>query len=100
MAVDRFPIEASHILMFARAVGDDNQIYYDADYAAGTECGTAQDTAGRPNTTCAMRGLVTPADGPYNTVSAPVRSIAASGSIDRNSLHGTAWLFSSMSEKI
>ena len=40
MAVDRFPIEASHILMFARAVGDDNQIYYDADYAAGTEPGS------------------------------------------------------------
>jgi acyl dehydratase len=26
--------------MFARAVGDDNQIYYDADYAAGTEPGS------------------------------------------------------------
>ncbi len=40
MAVDRFPIEASHIMMFARAVGDDNQIYYDADYAAGSEPGS------------------------------------------------------------
>ncbi len=27
MAVDRFPIEASHILMFARSVGDPNPIY-------------------------------------------------------------------------
>ena len=40
MAVDKFPIEASHILMFARSIGDDNQIYYDADYAAGTEPGS------------------------------------------------------------
>ena len=40
MAVDKFPVEASHILMFARSVGDDNQIYYDADYAAGTEPGS------------------------------------------------------------
>lgn len=39
MAVDRFPIEASHIMMFARSIGDDNQIYYDADYAKGTEPG-------------------------------------------------------------
>ena len=39
MAVDKFPVEASHIMMFARSVGDDNQIYYDADYAAGTEPG-------------------------------------------------------------
>jgi acyl dehydratase len=33
MAVDKFPIEAGHIMMFARSVGDDNQVYYDADYA-------------------------------------------------------------------
>lgn len=39
MAVDKFPVEASHIMMFARSVGDDNQIYHDADYAAGTEPG-------------------------------------------------------------
>lgn len=39
MAIDRFPVEASHILMFARAVGDPNPIYADADYAAGTEVG-------------------------------------------------------------
>lgn len=39
MAVKKFPIEASHIMMFARAVGDDNEIYYDADYAKGTEPG-------------------------------------------------------------
>lgn len=39
MAVDRFPIEASHVMMFARSVGDANEIYYDADYAAGTEVG-------------------------------------------------------------
>ncbi len=39
MAVDRFPVEASHILMFARAIGETNPVYADADYAAGTEVG-------------------------------------------------------------
>jgi hypothetical protein len=39
VAVDRFPVEAGHILMFARAVGDPNPVYADADYAAGTEAG-------------------------------------------------------------
>jgi acyl dehydratase len=39
MAVKRFPIEASHILMFARAVNDPNPIYSDAEYAKGTEVG-------------------------------------------------------------
>ena len=39
MAVDKFPIEYSHIMMFARSVGDANNIYYDQDYAAGTEPG-------------------------------------------------------------
>ena len=27
MAVDRFPVEAGHILMFARSVGDENPVY-------------------------------------------------------------------------
>lgn len=40
MAVKKFPVEASHILMFARSIGDDNQIYYDADFARKTEPGT------------------------------------------------------------
>ena len=39
MAVDRFPIEAGHILMFARSIGDPNPIYADGDYASGTEVG-------------------------------------------------------------
>ena len=39
MAVERFPVEASHIMMFARSIADDNQIYYDQAYAAGTEPG-------------------------------------------------------------
>jgi hypothetical protein len=33
-------VEASHILMFARSVGDANPIYADADYASGTEVGS------------------------------------------------------------
>jgi acyl dehydratase len=39
MPAEKFPIEAGHIMLFARAVGDDNQIYYDTDYAKGTEPG-------------------------------------------------------------
>jgi len=39
VAVDRFPVEAGHIMMFARAVGDPNPVYADADYAAGSEAG-------------------------------------------------------------
>jgi len=33
----KFPVEAGHIMTFARAVGDPNRIYSDADYAADTE---------------------------------------------------------------
>ena len=40
MAVEKFTVEASHIMMFARAVGDDNPIYYDAAHAKATEPGT------------------------------------------------------------
>jgi len=39
MAVRKFPIEAGHIMMFARAIGDANPIYYDEDYAKNTETG-------------------------------------------------------------
>lgn len=39
MAIERFPIEASHVLMFARAIGDPNPVYADADYAAASEVG-------------------------------------------------------------
>jgi len=31
MAVDRFPVEASHIMMFARAIGDPNPAFSDAE---------------------------------------------------------------------
>jgi acyl dehydratase len=34
-----FPIEASHILMFARSIGDDNLVYHDAEQAKGSEVG-------------------------------------------------------------
>lgn len=37
MPVEKFPVEAGHIMMFARAVGDDNRIYYDENYAAESE---------------------------------------------------------------
>jgi hypothetical protein len=39
MAVERFPVEATHILMFARAVGDPNPVYADPDQASRTEAG-------------------------------------------------------------
>ncbi|MDA0979162.1 MAG: MaoC family dehydratase N-terminal domain-containing protein [Proteobacteria bacterium] len=39
MAVDKFPIEAGHIMMFARSIGDANPIYYDEEYAGKTEPG-------------------------------------------------------------
>lgn len=39
MTVERFPVEAGHILMFARSIGDPNEVYADADYAAATEVG-------------------------------------------------------------
>ena len=39
MAAKRFPVEASHILMFARSVGDDNPVYADEDAAKKTEAG-------------------------------------------------------------
>ena len=39
MAVKKFPIEASHILMFARAINDPNPVYADADHARKTEVG-------------------------------------------------------------
>jgi acyl dehydratase len=34
-----FPIEASHIMMFARAIGDENPVYHDAETAKDTEVG-------------------------------------------------------------
>jgi len=39
MAIEQFPVEASHILMFARSIGDPNPIYADRSYAEGTEVG-------------------------------------------------------------
>ena len=39
MAVDKFAVEASHIMMFARAIGDPNEIYSDEDYAAEHRAG-------------------------------------------------------------
>lgn len=40
MAIDKFPVEASHIMMFARSVADGNRIYHDEEYAKGTEVGS------------------------------------------------------------
>jgi acyl dehydratase len=37
--VQRFPVEAGHVLTFARAIGDDNPVYRDAEHAAASEVG-------------------------------------------------------------
>lgn len=39
MTAERFPVEAGHIMMFARAIRDPNPIYSDAGYAATSEVG-------------------------------------------------------------
>ncbi len=39
MAKIAFPIEATHILMFARSIGDENPVYHDAEQAKATEVG-------------------------------------------------------------
>jgi hypothetical protein len=39
MAVERFPIEAGHVLMFARSIGDPNPVYADPDSPAAAEAG-------------------------------------------------------------
>ena len=39
MAVDKFPVESGHVMMFARSIGDTNEIYYDEDYARSTNQG-------------------------------------------------------------
>ena len=39
MPIEKFPVEASHIMMFARSVADENPIYHDEEYAATTEPG-------------------------------------------------------------
>ena len=39
MAKITFPIEATHILMFARAIGDQNPVYHDAEKAKDTDAG-------------------------------------------------------------
>lgn len=39
MATITFPIEATHIMMFARSIGDENPVYHDAEKAKGSEVG-------------------------------------------------------------
>ncbi len=40
MSIKKFPIEAGHIMQFARAIGDSNPIYSDSEYAEHTEVGS------------------------------------------------------------
>jgi hypothetical protein len=39
MAVEDFPVEAGHIELFARAIGDTNPIYHNSEQAATTDVG-------------------------------------------------------------
>jgi acyl dehydratase len=39
MSVERFPVEAGQIMLFARAVGDPNPVYHDERHAASYEVG-------------------------------------------------------------
>jgi hypothetical protein len=39
MTLERFPIEAGHVMLFARSIGDPNPIYYDEEYAGASEVG-------------------------------------------------------------
>ena len=39
MAVQRFPVEAGHILMFARSIADPNPVYADEEKAKASEVG-------------------------------------------------------------
>jgi acyl dehydratase len=39
MAIERFPIEAGHVMMFARAIGDPNPVYADEEVAGRSEVG-------------------------------------------------------------
>lgn len=39
MSVERFPVEAGHIMLFARSVGDPNPVYHDEEQARKSEVG-------------------------------------------------------------
>ena len=39
MTIEHFPIEAGHVMMFARSIGDPNPIYHDHAHAAASEVG-------------------------------------------------------------
>ena len=39
MTAERFPVEAGHIMMFARSVGDENPAYHDPDSPEAREAG-------------------------------------------------------------
>ena len=39
MTIERFPVEATHVLMFARAIGDPNPAYSDPDSAEARAAG-------------------------------------------------------------
>ena len=39
MSIERFPVEAGHIMLFARSVGDPNPVYHDEEQARKSEVG-------------------------------------------------------------
>src|SRR5262245_58138513 len=40
MAIEKFPVETGHIMMFARAGGGESKIHYDEEYAKSREVGS------------------------------------------------------------
>ena len=86
MGTITFPVEASHIMMFARAVGDTNPVYHDAQAAKKTEAGgiIAPPPSARrwrsstPTTTCA-RNRASPGSAPAKPPPAWTRQPSAGG---------------------
>ena len=56
--VDRFAVEAGHVMLFARAIGDPNPIYRDAAYARQSPFGGV--VAPPPFTEAALRRTARP----------------------------------------
>ena len=91
MAVERFPVEAGHILMFARSIGDPNPIYADEEYTAGTEVGgiVAPPTFAQAERAVRPRLHPAPEDRPAVVRIRPGGDRAAAGAVERRRFGGS-----------
>lgn len=91
MAVERFPVEAGHIMLFARSIGDENPIYRDPEYAGRSEFGSiiAPPTFVQASAQFDPGSLLRPKPGEpwYGTSKTGSGVLQAAGADDR-----TAWL--------